>query len=149
MSSIRVDFYLQHEAPLPDNTLNQATHPFACRLIEKAYLRGHQVFVYCNNKQEAEALDELLWTFKEESFIPHNLQGEGPQSPPPIQIGFGPEPREFSDILLNLSSTIPSFYQRFKRIMEIVPNIEDAKEISRQHYKLYRSHGCVLQTHSL
>ena len=107
MSSILVDFYL-----LQDNTL-AAKKLIACRLLEKAYLRGNQVFVYCNDKEDAESLDELLWTFKEDSFIPHNLQGEGPTSPPPIQIGYAGEPRGFSDILLNLTEIITAFYTHF------------------------------------
>ena len=143
MSAIRVDFYLLTE----DSP--QAKGFVVCRLLEKAYLRGHRVFVFCNNRQEAETLDELLWTFKELSFIPHNLQGEGPQPPPPIQIGFGSEPRGFDDILINLAGEIPLFYTRFRRIIEIVDNNEAAKEQSRAHYRQYRLNGCVLKTHAL
>jgi DNA polymerase-3 subunit chi len=146
MSKTRVDFYLLEE------TQPEAQWLFACRLAEKAYLRRHKVFIYCNHQQEAEALDELLWTFKDSSFIPHNLQGEGPDSPPPIQLGYagyGEEPKEFSDILFNFAETIPPFHHRFKRIMEIVPSIESAKEISRQHYRQYRMAGFPIETHSI
>ncbi|KTD32819.1 DNA polymerase III subunit chi [Legionella nautarum] len=143
MSSIRVDFYL-----LANND-EQAKCLLACRLLEKAYLRGHRVFVYCNNQQEAETLDELLWTFKDNSFIPHNLQGEGPEPPPPIQIGYRDEPRGFNDILLNLATEIPGFYPRFRRVIEIVSNDEAAKELSRAHYREYRAKHCELQTHEI
>ncbi|OGV51991.1 MAG: DNA polymerase III subunit chi [Legionellales bacterium RIFCSPHIGHO2_12_FULL_42_9] len=158
MSSIRVDFYLlqvntgQEEPDLENVSQATAINTkalFACRLIEKAYLRGHQLFVYCNNKHDAETLDELLWTFKEDSFIPHNLQGEGPENPPPIQLGYEREPSGFSEILLNFSDIIPAFYNRFQRVMEIVPNEEQAKELSRLHYKEYRANGCVLKTHPI
>jgi DNA polymerase-3 subunit chi len=138
----RIDFYL-----LKDETL-QATWSTACRLLEKAYHFKHSVFVLCSSKEDAEFLDELLWTFKDDSFIPHHLQGEGPEPPPPIQIGLN-EPSGFNDILLNLSPLIPSFFQRFRRIIEIVPNQESAKEISRQHYRDYKTKGCILQTHSI
>ncbi|VEG90739.1 DNA polymerase III subunit chi [Legionella spiritensis] len=143
MSPIRVDFYLLKSGDL------QTRWHLACRLLEKAYLRGHQIFVLCNNRQEAEHLDELLWTFKEDSFVPHNLQGEGPEPPPPIQIGHAQEPRGFNDILLNLSDEIPAFHNRFSRIMEIVLNDETAKEISRRHYRTYKAGSCALQTHAM
>ncbi len=143
MSSIRVDFYLLAS----DGA--QAPWLLACRLLEKAYLRGHRTFVYCKNKQDAEKLDELLWTFKDNSFIPHNLQGEGPEPPPPVQIGHGAEPRGFTDILLNLADEIPPFYSRFGRIMEIVTNDEGAKELSRNHYREYRAKQCELFTHKI
>lgn len=143
MSLIRVDFYLLSNDEIKTQWL------LACRLLEKAYLRGHKVFVFCENKQDAELLDELLWTYKDDSFIPHHLQGEGPEPPPAIQIGFAAEPRGFDDILLNLSSNIPSFVSRFRRIMEIVPANDTAKEVSREHYRAYRAKQFDLHTHPI
>ena len=143
MSPTRIDFYL-----LSDDQPN-AFWLVACRLLEKAYLKGHRVFVYCDNKQDAELLDELLWTFKDDSFIPHNLEGEGPEPPPAIHIGYSKEPRGFNDILLNATSQIPSFYSKFKRVIELVSNDEVKKEQSRARYKEYRVKGCELFIHSL
>jgi DNA polymerase III subunit chi len=143
MPPIRVDFYLL------ESDQNQARWLVACRLLEKAYARGHRVYVFCNHQQDAELLDELLWTFKEDSFIPHNLQGEGPEPPPPIQIGYGNEPRGFNDILLNLTNRIPPFYAKFRRVMELVANIEAEKELSRANYREYRAKGCELYTHQI
>ena len=143
MSPIRVDFYLLTSDQPETRWL------VACRLLEKAYLKGHRVYVHCDNQQDAEHLDELLWTFRDDSFVPHNLQGEGPEPPPPVQIGHSKEPRGFNDILLNMSQQIPPFYQKFKRLMELVGNKESAKELSRTHYKEYRARGCDLHTHHI
>ncbi|MCL9683403.1 DNA polymerase III subunit chi [Legionella maioricensis] len=143
MSPIRVDFYLL-ASDQPD-----ARWLIACRLLEKAYSRGHRVYVHCANQEDAELLDDLLWSFRDDSFIPHNLLGEGPEPPPPIQIGFGKEPRGFNDILLNLAPEIPSFHTKFKRIMELVSNQEAEKEQSRAHYKEYRGKGYELNTHNI
>lgn len=143
MQPIRVDFYLlESEEP-------QARWNIACRLLEKAYLRGHKVYVFCNNQHDAELIDELLWTFKEDSFIPHNLQGEGPEPPPPIQIGYEKEPRGFNDILLNLTGQVPPFYNKFRRVMELVINLESEKEQSRTNYRVYKAQGCELLTHPI
>lgn len=138
----RIDFYL-----LKDEA-EEARWPLACRLLEKAYHLKHTVFVLCGSQNDAHLIDEMLWTFKEDSFIPHHLQGEGPEPPPPIQIGLS-EPKGFNDILLNVSPTIPTFYNRFRRVIEIVPNLESAKEISRQHYREYKAKGCTLHTHHI
>ncbi len=143
MSQIRTDFYL-----LSGNQAD-AVWLLACRLLEKAYLRGHRIFVYCDSKADAEHLDELLWTFKIDSFIPHHLQGEGPEPPPPVQIGYDTEPRGFNDILLNLSSSVPSFFTRFRRIIEIIADDDTAKDNGRQHYRHYRRHACALHTHQI
>jgi len=146
MNQTSVDFYL-----LEDST-DDAKWLLACRLAEKAYLRRHQVLIYCDCQDTAEMLDELMWIFKENSFIPHNIQGEGPNSPPPIQIGYAgytTDPTGFSDILFNLSDEIPVFHQRFKRIIEIVPHNDLEKEISREHYRQYRISGFKIQTHAI
>jgi len=141
---MRVDFYLLN------NTQPDYQWLVACRLLEKAYFKGHQVFVYCNNKEDAEKLDELLWTFRDDSFLPHNIQGEGPEPPPPIQIGYQNEPRGFHDILMNLSfEEIPVFHHKFNRIIEIVPDNENAKKKSRVNYKTYRTKGYELNTYNI
>lgn len=140
---MRVDFYLL------ENQESDAFWILACRLLEKAWLRKHRIFVFCHSREAAETLDERLWTFKDQSFIPHNLQGEGPDTPPAVQIGYGEEPQGFNDILLNLSPDIPVFAGRFKRIMEIVKPDEIAKGISRMHYKEYKSRKYVIYTHNV
>lgn len=138
-----IDFYLLAQPEKQDKFL------YACRVIEKAYLRNHVIFIYCENQADAESLDEMLWTFKEESFIPHNLQGEGPEPPPPVQIGYGDEPRNYQDILINLSSEVPSFFKRFKRIIEVVTEDNADKDQSRSRYRQYRNNQCSIKTHSI
>lgn len=139
----RVDFYL-----LADSD-KESYWRLACRLLEKAYLRGHRVFVFCNNQEDAKLLDELLWTFRDDCFIPHNLQGEGPKPPPAVQIGHQEPNNGFNDILLNLTDDIPPFYVQFRRVMELVSSDEVARESSRNRYREYRQKHCALHTHQL
>ncbi|MCC5792474.1 MAG: DNA polymerase III subunit chi [Legionellaceae bacterium] len=140
---MRVDFYL-----LSSDQAADRWH-FACQLIEKAWLKGNRVYVHCENKQHAESLDELLWTFRPDSFVPHHLQGEGPEPPPPVQLGYQHEPRGFSDVLVNLDSSIPPFTQRFQRVVEIISQESSLRESARQHYRQYRSWQCELHTHTI
>lgn len=143
MLPTRVDFYLINDEAA------DAREQLACRLIEKALDRNHRIFVYCPDKATAENLDELLWIFKEESFIPHNLQGEGPDTPPPVQIGYAPPPHCFSDILVNLTEVHPDFFSRFHRVIEIILPDEASREKSRTRYRQYRTQGCNLHLHDL
>ena len=143
MLPVRVDFYLTSKGEDCNREL------FTCRLIEKAYLKGHRIFVFCDDEVQAHSLDELLWTFRDDSFVPHNLQGEGPEPPPPVQIGFSTQPRQYTDILVNFSENIPEFCHQFKRIIEIVGPEEEEKEQSRAHYKFYKARGYELHTHNL
>ena len=130
---MKIDFYLiQDNAP-------QSAWLFSCRLIDKAYQAGHRIFVYLDHQADAYAFDELLWSFDPQSFIPHHIQGEGPNPPPPVQIGHPPHGQpKINDVLINLSNTIPSFYSQFRRICEIVGPQEEQKTRKREHYRTYQ-----------
>lgn len=69
----RVDFYVL-AGPKPAARLR-----FACRLAEKAYRLDHRVHLQTGSAAEAEQLDELLWTFRQGSFVPHELAPPGRQ----------------------------------------------------------------------
>lgn len=139
----QVDFYI-----LTHEKLTARNH-FACRIIDKAYRRGHRVYIHTASQQEAHRIDEMLWTFRDISFVPHNLCGEGPTYPPPVQIGFEQNPAAFNDILINLTTQIPNWYTRFKRIIEIIPNETSWRKNAREHYRFYRSQGSQLNSHDI
>ena len=46
-------------------------------LIELALKRGWRAVVQCRAPERLAAIDDLLWTFDEESFLPHGSQGDG------------------------------------------------------------------------
>lgn len=121
----------------------------ACRLIEKAFRQKHDVYVHAASRAEAEQLDELLWTFKAESFIPHHLVGDGPTPPPPVRIGWGELPPEPRGILMNLSADIPTGFARFRRILEIVGGDEAMREHAREHWRSYKQQGYAVDSHKL
>jgi DNA polymerase-3 subunit chi len=53
------------------------------------------------------------------------------------------------DVLVNLSGTIPSFFSRFDRVAEIVPEVESTRESARENYRQYKSKGYPLHYHKL
>ncbi len=77
MTAPRVDFYvLAGEDP-------GARLRFACRLVEKAWLKRNRVRVQFAPGGELEAFDQLLWTFSDRSFVPHRRAGSAEAVPPP------------------------------------------------------------------
>lgn len=135
---IRTDFYLLKQADEHAQLLN------ACRIVEKAYLKSHQIYVFCANQTQAETLDKLLWTFRDTSFIPHNT------SDAPIIIGYAASPLpDLHDILVNLSDDVPDFFSHFQRIIEIIPENPESREKAREKYRFYREQHCELHSHHL
>lgn len=139
----RVDFYL-----IPATKAIERLQ-FACKLLEKAYKQKQQAFVYCHDEQETEALDELLWTFNDISFIPHHIGCEGVMPSPPIQLGFQAIPHHQIDIIVNLKRVALKHPTQFPRIIEIVYQDPAQKELSRENYKYYREKKCALHYHNL
>ncbi|GEM_PF-919433 len=46
---------------------------YVCDITEKLYARQLTCTIYCVKEQSAQLLDKLLWTWKQESFVPHTL----------------------------------------------------------------------------
>lgn len=122
---------------------------FVCRLIEKAYKNQHRIYIHAESVALAHQLDELLWTYRDDSFLPHNLLGEGPDPAPPIQIGFEQKPVNHRDILINLQPSIPEFVTQFSRVCEIIRNDAECQAIARDNYREYRTRGYEINTHKL
>ena len=130
---------------------------YSCRLVEKVFNLGHSILIAVDSEDQAKALDDLLWSFKPESFIPHQIIG-GDYSPidePPaagdgeaiVEITFSSTAGNHSQVLINLSSKVPEYFSRFARLSEIV--IQDPKilEITREHYKFYKQRGYPIAQH--
>lgn len=133
--SKKVEFYSLHT-----QDRNKLDH-WVCEKIESLYLAHRKIFVLCEDKAATLRIDDALWSFKADSFIAHNLQGEAPSPPPPVQIGCNAQNTSFNDILINLSTHLPEQYHRYRLIISIVPNDESHKAALRNHFRFYRRHG--------
>ncbi|HEX7062467.1 MAG TPA: DNA polymerase III subunit chi [Woeseiaceae bacterium] len=140
----RVDFYLLAEAD------ERARERFACRLAEKAYRLRHSVHIHAPDRAGAAQLDDLLWTFRDGSFVPHQLteSGEAPVEAP-ITIGWTAPGLRAADLLINLSEALPPELGSFPRVAEIVTSGEERKQRSRALFSAYRSQGHTLEIHEL
>lgn len=129
----------------------QARFLFACRLLEKAYQQKHQIYVHTEAPEKSDLLDKLLWTFRDESFIPHQIQSAHPATPgaAPIQIGHGSLEAAHQDILLNLHPEIPAFHNRFTRILEIITAEPTMQTLAKEHREFYEEKGYKISLHQL
>ncbi len=138
----RVDFYV-----LKSDTGSR--HGIACRLVEKVNDQGRRIYIHTGSQAEAEHLNRLLWTFRENSFIPHGIVGLVDQAVTPVLLGHGPAPEQEQDVLINLAPEVPEFFSRFSRLAEIIDSDQQVKESGRQRYRFYKERGYPLDTHEL
>ena len=141
----QVDFYV-----LPEN--GKREH-FVCALIQKVWKQGNNIFIKTDSESAATALDDLLWTFKDISFLPHCFMTEDNADTAPIVIGHANQVDglipDHTRVMVNLADQIPAELNKVERILEIVAGNEEERQQARQRYADYRSQGHVLNKHTI
>jgi len=139
-----VDFHILAQESEPERLF------YTCRLINKIFKQSLNVIVVCNNSEHAQQLSDLLWHFKEDAFIPHELEFAEKST---IQIIIAEKEYEqlhdFHDVCINLSEHIPSYFGQFNRLLEVVCQNEQVLASTRVHYKFYQTRGYPIIQHDL
>ncbi|MCK5818371.1 MAG: DNA polymerase III subunit chi [Psychromonas sp.] len=117
----------------------------ACSIASFYYSHNQKVFIYTDDQQDAFNIDEYLWQFDGDSFIPHNLLGEGPSYGSPVEISWQ-APTHYCSVLINLSLQAPKFSNHFQQVIDFVPFDEQLKIQARQRYTTYKKLGHILST---
>lgn len=140
----RIDFYIS------PNKAAEANLQLTCRIVEKAFAKQNRVFIHAKDAEQAQRVDDLLWTFNQGSFIPHCQLSNQQYASNPVVIGYGATPPdEQSDVLVNLDQEVPNFFSRFDRVVEIVSGDENTRSLARNRFKFYRERGYPLESHDL
>ena len=145
VETTRVDFYI-----LPDHQANGRAL-LACRLADKAYSQGHTVDLLAESEAQAAALDDLLWTFRQDSFIPHERTPVTGVGDSPVLIGVGLPPERKAQVLINCvsSEALPPGFERYDRVIELADQEPTVLATARARFRHYRSQGLMPETHKL
>jgi DNA polymerase-3 subunit chi len=139
-----ITFYILPTASTQERLL------FACKLVEKIYRsEGQPCYVLTDSLAQSQRFDDLLWTFRAGSFIPHQLYSADSADLSPYQkvlIGFEPAPQGWHKLVLNLSSQIVT---QAERVLEILDNSEQTKAAGRLRYRHYQQAGDNITTHKM
>ena len=129
---------------------SQERYLFACKLIEKAYRSGTFAYVLTDTIELSQLIDDLLWTFRAGSFIPHQVYRAGqPVSDNSVLIGFNNLPENREKTIINLSSLCPNDFQHAGHILEILDNSEATKAWGRNRYRQYQQANLEIVTHKM
>lgn len=144
---MQVDFYIL------DAAAEQERFRTACRLAEKAWQKGHRVFIHTASTETAKHIDDMLWTYRQDSFVPHALFRERSEASTedcePVLVGDGTAEPVDLDVLINLSESVPPFAASSARVAEIVSGDESARRAGRARYRDYRDRGITIHQHNL
>jgi DNA polymerase-3 subunit chi len=137
----RVDFYIH------DSLSQLAQNVLMCRITEKAWKKNHKIFVRCLNEKSVKEMDDLMWSFSAESFVPHECQSENHTAP--IIIGDKLSEAIKSDLLVNLGEDVPTTVSKFQRVVEPTGYDESSRNSARVKYKYYQDRGFPIFTHKI
>ena len=125
---------------------------YACRLVRKAVsARGLRVVVV-GEPQLLEAIDAALWQLSPCDFIAHCRSDAQPHlvaRSPVILSAEGADAAALPhrEMLVNLGSTVPVGFERFERLVDIVSNEADDRQIGRSRWRHYADRGYSIQPH--
>lgn len=132
----RADYYI-----LPDSDPDSRA-AFLCRLCDKVLGLGLRIFISTEHETDARRLDQQLWSARPDSFVPHVLLGNTPESP--IEIGWGEQLPDHRQVFVNLSAKLPDAAFDFERIVEIVVQTPEVLAATRDNYARCRDRGIEL-----
>jgi DNA polymerase-3 subunit chi len=139
----RIDFYI-----LAGSSAHNRER-FACRLTEKAYKSGVPIFLRTENSQQSQRMDELLWTFRQGSFIPHGVDGQSTDDAA-VMIGEHASNDQRSELLMiNLASDPFQPPANYVRVAELVDDDAEQRQKARERYRQYRAAGHEVNTHEV
>jgi DNA polymerase III subunit chi len=140
----RVDFYVSETAGV------ETRLRLACRVAEKAYLAKQTVIVWFDDAALLPKFDELLWTFGDGSFVPHDVvSADGAPAAAPVALTTGPLPAGHADVLINLGQTVPPSFGQFARVAEFIDARPEVRAAGRERFKAYRGQSIEPQTHTV
>jgi DNA polymerase III subunit chi len=151
---MQIDFYiLKEDSPKDINQL-------ICLLCEKALTQKSNVLLYTQSIEQAHQIDDLLWTYKADSFIAHKNELDEAVTDDtfnyPVIICSSIESDEETvsishadELLINLSNETPPFFYQFGRLLEVVGKIKNDKDAARNRYRFYRKKGYTSNIHDL
>lgn len=140
---LQVDFYST------DDCRPEAAARLLCKVVEKAYRQGMKVYVHTPSPRRARFFDELLWTFRQGSFVPHEICDGSGQGQAPVRIGSGGVQRGDASLLCNLSPEVPPTLDGFERLVDVADGAEPGLSAGRARFRWYKGQGMSLAHHPM
>jgi len=121
----------------------------ACRLAAKALAQKKRMLIYAPDPEAASRIDRLLWTWPAIGFVPHCTPHDPLAGETPVLIASDAGAAGDCGLLLNLGAECPPHFERFERLLEVVPADEAERQAGRERYRFYQARGYKIASHDL
>ncbi|HJR74902.1 MAG TPA: DNA polymerase III subunit chi [Luteimonas sp.] len=139
----RADFYLIAKDRFKAEPLR-----LVCELARKAYDADLWTLVLARDAAQAEELDELLWAFDDDAYIPHQIAGTDDEDElTPVLIASPEVDAPLRPLVINLRDGVVD--GGFERVLEVVPADESARGPLRERWTQYKARGLEVNKHDM
>lgn len=114
-------------------------------LLERTLERGWRAVVQSGSTERLEALDLTLWTYSDESFLPHGTARDGDPARQPIYLTVGDETPNGAGVRFLVDGAEASGFQGFTRIVFLFDGRDaDERAKARAQWQAARAAGCAV-----
>ena len=131
----RVDFY---------HLQSQTLETVLPKLLEKAYETKKSIVVRIGNEERVEFLNGLLWTYSDQSFLPHGSKKDGNAELQPIWLTSSTDNPNMASFLFLVDGASASVEEvaQFERVFNVFDgNVQNALLQARSFWKELKSEG--------
>jgi DNA polymerase III subunit chi len=138
----RADFYLIDKPRFREDPLL-----LVCELARRAFDSGQHALILVRSGEQADELDEKLWEFDADAFIPHQIAGDDDDAITPVLIVAPGTATPDRRLVINLrDECAPGL---FERVLEVVAADEAERTGSRERWKTYKAAGFDVGKHDM
>ena len=138
----RADFYLIDKPRFREDPLL-----LVCELAKRAFGAQQPTLILARDFEQAEAIDEYLWAFDEDSFIPHQLAGDDDDANTAVLIVPPGVETDDRPMVINLRDVCAP--GRFDRVLEVVAADPAERDGSRVRWTEYKKAGFDVTKHDM
>ena len=141
---MRADFYL-----IQKERFRQEPLRLVCELAKRAFANNLPALVLVRDRAQAEELDDLLWSFEPDAFIPHQIAGEDMDEEEEADVLIVPPDADvpMRPLVINLRDAVVD--GEFDRVLEVVPADPAARDPLRERWKQYKARGFEVNKHDM
>lgn len=112
-------------------------------LLEKTLERGWRAIVQAGTAERLEALDTHLWTWREESFLPHGTAKAGPPALQPVFLTLDQDNPNGAGVRFLVDGATLTTFRGYARVVVIFDGADKAAvALAREQWKAARAEAC-------
>lgn len=114
-------------------------------LLEKTLSRGWRAVIQVGSSERLDSIDQALWTYEEDSFLPHGTLKDGFETEQPIYLTEGDETPNNATVRFLVDGAVPADFVSHMRLVFLFDGKDsDSKNYAQQQKELAEKAGCKI-----